>query len=99
MREAIQRIPDGTYVGETWSDGFAGEEPIHIVCTLGVHGSRSSWWILPGSSAQRGLGINVVLNYTTVYTTFAIKAAITPDVPNNEGSFRPVRSRRQRAAS
>lgn len=89
MRDAIQRIPDGTYVGDTWSDGFADDEPIHIVCELRVKGSDLVV-DYAGSSAQRSLGINVVLNYTTAYTTFAIKAAISPEVPNNEGSFRPV---------
>ena len=99
MRDAIERIPDGTYVGETWSDGFASEEPIHIVCAVTVKGSN----LLvdyAGSSGQSRLGINVVLNYTTAYTTFGLKAAISPDVPNNEGSFRPVvvtwRRRRRR---
>jgi N-methylhydantoinase B len=89
MRDAIERIPDGTYVGETWSDGFADDEPIQIVCTVTVKGSN----LLvdySGSSPQSRLGINVVLNYTTAYTTFGIKAAISPEVPNNEGSFRPV---------
>jgi N-methylhydantoinase B len=89
MREAIERIPDGTYVGNAWSDGFADDEPIQIVCTVTVNGSN----LLvdyAGSSAQRRLGINVVLNYTTAYTTFGIKAAISPEIPNNEGSFRPV---------
>jgi N-methylhydantoinase B len=89
MRDAIQRIPDGHYVGETWSDGFAGDQPIHIVCNLRVTGSDLVV-DFGGSSMQRPHGINVVLNYTTAYTTFAIKAAISPDVPNNEGSFRPV---------
>ena len=28
--------------------------------------------------------------YTTAYTTFGIKASVSPEVPNNEGSFRPV---------
>jgi N-methylhydantoinase B len=32
----------------------------------------------------------VVVNYTHGYASFAIKAAISPDVPHNEGSFRPV---------
>jgi N-methylhydantoinase B len=44
-----------------------------------------------GSSPQSTRGINVVLNYTHAYASFAIKAAICPDVPHNEGSFRPVR--------
>ncbi len=89
MRDAIRQIPEGTYVGETWSDGFTDGEPIHIVCTVKVAGSD----ILvdyAGSSGERGRGINVVLNYTTAYTTFGLKAAISPEVPNNEGSFRPV---------
>jgi N-methylhydantoinase B len=89
MREAIARVRDGVYRGETWSDGFAGDDPIHIVCTVTVNGSDLTV-DYAGSSSQRPLGINVVLNYTTAYTTFGIKAAISPDVPNNEGSFRPV---------
>ena len=32
----------------------------------------------------------MVLNYTHGYASFALKAAIAPDVPHNEGSFRPV---------
>jgi len=89
MRDAIARVPDGTYTGDTWSDGFAGDEPIHIVCAVTVKGS-DLLVDYTGSSAERRLGINVVLNYTTAYTTFGIKAAISPEVPNNEGSFRPV---------
>src|SRR5207237_8419916 len=34
--------------------------------------------------------INVVMNYTEAYTTFGLKCALAPDVPNNEGSFRAV---------
>ena len=40
--------------------------------------------------AAVGHGINVALNYTAGYTTYGVKCAISPDVPNNEGSFRPV---------
>jgi N-methylhydantoinase B len=43
-----------------------------------------------GSSPQSERGINVVLNYTAAYTTFGVKCAISPEVPNNDGSFRPV---------
>jgi N-methylhydantoinase B len=32
----------------------------------------------------------VVLNYTHAYASFAIKAAVSPEVPHNEGAFRPV---------
>jgi N-methylhydantoinase B len=44
-----------------------------------------------GSSPQSERGINVVLNYTAAYTTFGVKCAISPEVPNNDGSFQPIR--------
>jgi N-methylhydantoinase B len=34
--------------------------------------------------------MNVVLNYTQAYAQYAVKCAIAPHVPHNEGSFRPV---------
>ena len=43
-----------------------------------------------GSSPQSRFGINSVLNYTHAYARFAVKAAIAPEVPHNEGAFRPV---------
>src|SRR5581483_7204497 len=43
-----------------------------------------------GSSPQSRYGINLVLNYTHAYASFATKAALAPEVPHNEGSFRPV---------
>lgn len=90
MRAAIARVPDGTYSSETWSDGFAHDDPIHVVCTVTIDGSDMVV-DYAGSSPQNRLGVNVVLNYTTAYTTFGIKASISPEVPNNEGSFRPVK--------
>ena len=87
VRAEIRKLPSGEWTNETWSDGF--EEPIVIRCAVKVAGDE----ILidfTGSSPQSTRGINVVLNYTHAYASFAIKAAICPDVPHNEGSFRPV---------
>ncbi len=44
-----------------------------------------------GSSPESRRGINVVMNYTEAYTTYGVKVIVSPDVPNNEGAFRPVR--------
>jgi N-methylhydantoinase B len=87
VRGAIRELPDGEWANETWSDGF--EEPILIRCTVRVAGDEI-FIDFSGSSPQSTRGINVVLNYTHAYASFAIKAAICPDVPHNEGSFRPV---------
>ncbi|MFN8521513.1 MAG: hydantoinase B/oxoprolinase family protein [Chloroflexota bacterium] len=87
LRAAIAKIPDGEYDNEMWSDGFEG--PILIKANVIVKGD-SLTVDHAGSSAQSRYGINSVLNYTHAYTSFAVKAAICPDVPHNEGAFRPV---------
>jgi N-methylhydantoinase B len=87
VRAEIRKLPSGEWTNETWSDGF--EEPIVIRCAVKVSGDEI-FIDFTGSSPQSTRGINVVLNYTHAYASFAIKAAICPDVPHNEGSFRPV---------
>ena len=87
VRAEIVKLPDGEWTNETWSDGF--EEPIVVRCAVKVAGDEI-FIDFTGSSPQSTRGINVVLNYTHAYASFAIKAAICPDVPHNEGSFRPV---------
>jgi N-methylhydantoinase B len=87
VRAEIRKLPDGEWRNETWSDGF--EEPIVVRCAVKVAGDEI-FIDFSGSSPQSTRGINVVLNYTHAYASFAIKAAICPDVPHNDGSFRPV---------
>jgi N-methylhydantoinase B len=87
VREKIRELPKGEWLSETWSDGF--EEPIVIRCRVAVRGDEIDI-DFSGSSPESARGINVVYNYTHAYASFAVKAAIYPEVPHNEGSFRPV---------
>ena len=87
MRQAIRALPNGRYENESWSDGY--DEPIHIKVSVTVE-DEDLFIDFAGSSPQSSRGINVVLNYTHAYASFAIKAAVSPDVPHNEGAFRPV---------
>jgi N-methylhydantoinase B len=87
MRRAIAALPDGEYSSETRADGF--DQPIHIRTRVVVTGDAVTV-DYTGTSPRNRMGINVPLNYTEAYTTFAIKAAISPEVPNNHGSFLPV---------
>jgi N-methylhydantoinase B len=89
MRDAIAALPDGAYTNENWADGFDGE-PVHIVVTVTIAGDQVTI-DFTGSSDQMANGLNVVLNYTHAYASFAMKAAVNPEVPHNEGAFRPVR--------
>jgi N-methylhydantoinase B len=97
MRDAIRAVPDGTYrhalvmdgYAEALADGTVREVPVTLACAVTVHGDTLSV-DFDGTSPEAPRGINVVMNYTEAYTTFGIKCALAPDVPNNEGSFRPV---------
>jgi N-methylhydantoinase B len=88
LRDALRELPDGTYTNEIVTDGFDDEE-IVLRVTATVDGDEI-YLDFAGSSPQSRRGINVVLNYTRAYASFAVKAAISPEVPHNAGSFRPV---------
>lgn len=87
MRQAIAAVPDGTYRYATETDGF--DEPIHLAASVIIDGDHVTV-DYEGTSDQVKQAINVVMNYTEAYTTFGIKCALAPDIPNNEGSFRAV---------
>jgi N-methylhydantoinase B len=87
MRQAIAAIPNGTYRSQVDIDGF--DHPLKI-CIAVTMKDRELIVDYAGSSPQVERGINVVYNYTHAYTTYPLKCAISPAVPNNEGSFRPI---------
>lgn len=87
MRDAIRNIPDGVYHSQVQHDGF--EEPVVIKCALTVKGDEISI-DYTGTSPQLPYALNVVPIYTFAYTVYGIKAALCPDIPNNEGSFVPI---------
>ncbi|MBI4184301.1 MAG: hydantoinase B/oxoprolinase family protein [Proteobacteria bacterium] len=87
MRAAIRAIPDGEYRSHGYHDGF--DERIFIDCRITVRGDSLAI-DYTGSSAQLPRSVNVVPIYTFAYSAFAIKALLSPDIPNNEGSFLPM---------
>jgi N-methylhydantoinase B len=88
LRDALSALRDGTYHADCRSDGF-GDEGLTLRVEVTIDGDEIHV-DYTGSSPQSRYGINVVLNYTRAYTSFAVKAALAPDVPHNAGSFRPV---------
>jgi N-methylhydantoinase B len=87
MRKAITEIPDGTYQHEIFIDGF--DDPIKVAIAITISGS-DLYVDFAGTSPQIDRGINVPFAYCVAYTTYPLKCAISPHIPNNEGSFRPV---------
>jgi N-methylhydantoinase B len=87
MRDSIAALPDGVYRYQTLTDGF--DAPILLALTITIAGDHITA-DYTGTSPEVKEAINVVMNYTEAYTTFGLKCALAPDVPNNEGSFRAV---------
>lgn len=87
VRERIRALPDGASSGEVLLDGF--ESPVKLRATVTIEGDRLGVDYSGTSGAVRE-GINVVPTYTHAYTTYALACLLYPDVPHNEGSFRPV---------
>lgn len=87
MRRAIAALPDGVYPFEFQTDGI--EEPFTYKVAVTVAGDRVTV-DFAGSSAQVGRAINCTLTYTYAMAAYALKCALLPELPNNEGIFRCI---------
>ncbi len=87
MRGALNNIPDGVYESEVETDGI--EIPVVIRTRIEKEG-ESLLIDYEGSSPQVAVAINVAYNYTYAYSVYPVKCALCPEVPNNEGCFRPI---------
>lgn len=88
MRAAIREIPDGTYPYEINTDGL--DQPMTIKIAVHVRGDEIVV-DYAGTSPQVDRALNSALCYTTAYTMYGLKCILSPDIPNNEGAFRPIR--------
>ena len=89
VRANIRQFAEGTYRSEVAIDTFDDEEiRIAIAITLKDGEVLVDY---TGSTPQIARGVNVRLNYTRSYTNFALKCAMSPLLPNNEGVLRPIR--------
>ena len=89
MRTAIKALPDGAHSFDITLDGFG--DPITLQCAVQI-GTDAITVDYAGTSPMVDLGVNVGFNYTVAYTTYGVKCAIAPEVPNNAGSFLPIRT-------
>lgn len=87
MRERIRQIPNGIYTYQLYTEGIV--EPIKIVCSVEV-GDDEITVDFEGTSKAVDRGINVPLVYTTSYSRYAVKCVVSPTLPNNDGSIKPI---------
>lgn len=87
-RAEIARLPEGTFSGEIWSDGY--EEPVRLAARMRILGD-SIEVDFAGTSGLSSRGINVPPAYCRAYASFGIKCVVAPDIPNNWASLAPFR--------
>ncbi len=88
MRQKIEALPDGVYHSGLDIDGYI--DTVHLQATVTITGSNI-YVDYAGSSLQTQQGsINCVYNSTYAASLFPFKSALVPNLPNNEGLFRPI---------
>jgi len=89
MREEVDALDDGTYDFEDVLDGDgAGAENVRIAVTVTVDG-ESIAVDFDGSASQVAGPVNAPLAVTTSATYYALRAVTDPEIPPNEGCYRP----------
>ncbi|HYI13916.1 MAG TPA: hydantoinase B/oxoprolinase family protein, partial [Thermomicrobiales bacterium] len=88
MRAAIEAIPDGRYEAEEMVEGTGN--PLTLRVTIDVAGSDIHVDYTGTDPQRMAGGINCTFTYTRAHTVYPLKCLLTPNVPNNEGCFRPI---------
>ena len=90
-RRAIRALPAGTWHGESRFD-VPGGDVIELKSAVTIDNEVGEVTIdFTGSSGASPHGINVVMNYTHAYATFAVRSCLNPEQPNNHGSLAPIK--------
>jgi N-methylhydantoinase B len=88
MREAIRTVPCGTYRYGFRTDGTGAPFEFRLALTVAGDEIRADY---TGTSPQQPRAINCVMAYTYAMTAYAVRCALLPGLPNNEGMYRPVK--------
>jgi N-methylhydantoinase B len=91
MRAAIRACRSGTFVGRTVFD-ISGGNVITLNAAVTVDSDKGEILIdFAGSSPQISKGVNVVLNYTHAYSSFAVRSSSLPSSRTMRGASHPSR--------
>lgn len=88
MRKALRNLPDGEWTYGLDADGF--RTPLHLQVKVSKAGDRIHFDYTGSSPQFADASINCVMNCTFADTFYPLKCSLTPEIPNNEGLFRPL---------
>jgi N-methylhydantoinase B len=88
IRGRIRALPDGAYEYGLDIDGYI--ETVHLHARIEIQDADIFVDYAGSSSQTQNAAINAVYNTTFATSMYPFKCALAPDVPNNEGLFRPI---------
>lgn len=90
MRAAIRALPDGVWEGEDWVDDDGVEaRPLRVHVRVEVRGDEA-WFDFSGTDPAARGPVNTTYFIACSAVYYAMKALAAPDVPPNEGCYRPL---------
>ena len=91
MRAALRALPDGVWEGEDWlDDDGVDDRPIRIHVRVDKRGDEATF-DFSGHATRRSRGpVNTTYFIACSSVYYAMKALVAPDVPPNEGCYRPL---------
>lgn len=88
MRARIAELPDGVYRHTLAIDGYI--EQVQLEVAVEIRASDVYIDYSGSSPERRDAAINSAFNSTYATSMYPFKCALAPDIPNNEGLFRPI---------
>lgn len=89
MRAGIRSLPNGTFSKSMPVEIGGLDEPARIALSLTIDGDRIAA-DFTGTSPQVRRPVNSPMNYTRAYVAVPLKMICDPELPNNEGTYRPL---------
>jgi N-methylhydantoinase B len=91
VRAELLKLPRGTFQAEDkLDDDGITKEPVHLRARIIIEGGNVTF-DFSGTDAQRPAPMNCNLTQTFTACVYVLKCLIDPDIPLNEGFYRPIR--------
>jgi N-methylhydantoinase B len=93
MRAAIRALPDGVWEGEDWlDDDGVDDRPLPIRVRVEIRGDEATF-DFAGTAPQARGPVNTTSFIACSAVYYAMKTLAAPEVPPNDGCYRPLRVR------
>lgn len=90
IRRALSDLPDGSYYSDMPVEVEGVDRDLKIALKVTIAGDELEA-DFEGTSPQVRRPVNSPINYTRAYVTAPTKLVCEPALPNNEGTYRPIR--------